>query len=132
MKYSFAGLLPGALGLILFIVPTATVRAGSAVATDGHGGYGFAYGDDPMEKLRREAVRRCCRKSDHPDEVRVVFQTEKKGYGTILRFRTRDGSHIAAAGGASDLRLARRSASRYVAENGGDDDWEEVDSWEDQ
>ena len=129
MKTALPPFLLGALGL-LFTLPITPLRAGSAVATDGHGAYGYAYGDDSLEELRAKAVRNCRRHSACRGEVRVVFNTGKKGYGTILRFYIDGEQHVAAVGGSSSERAACRSALGYVEEHGGGR-WEVAETWSD-
>ena len=120
-----------AAGVSALLFTPIGVRAGSAVAADGHGAFGYAYGNEPLEELRQKAHRNCCRESRHPEAVRVVFQTQQRGHGVVLRYYVRGGERIAASGGASSPRAAQRSAVGFVEQQGGER-WEVADTWVDE
>lgn len=108
----------------------ATARAGSAVATDHHGGFGYAYGSRPERELRREAVARCREQSRHPEEVEIVASTPLHGVGVVMRYRVEGRQHIYAYVGAGSFEEARRRAEEGARERGADDP-EVVARWED-
>ncbi len=121
MKMTFPRPFPwlAALGLLVFAAPVRSVRAGSAVATDGHGGYGYSFGDRPLEQLQHEAVRQCREKSAVPDDVHVIVTTRHGGAGVIVRFYVDGQARIYAYVGAASDRQAYDYATGYVEGYGG-------------
>ena len=116
--------------LVLAVLGHAAARAGSAVATDHHGGFGYAYGSRPVRELRREAVARCREQSRHPDEVEIVASTSLHGVGVVMRYRVEGRQHIYAYVGAGSFEEARRRAEEGARERGADDP-DVVARWED-
>ena len=95
-----------AAGLLIFPPLVAAVRAGSAVASDEHGEFGYAFGDDPPADLERAAVRRCREKSAHPDDVHVIVTSRRRGAGVIVRYAVDGQRHVYAYVGAESERQA--------------------------
>lgn len=118
MKISLPSVCLAVAGLLL-AVPTVTVKAGSAVATDNHGGFGYSYGDRPQEQLEREATHRCRDKSNYPDDVHVVVSSRHRGAGIIVRYTIDGRQHIYAYVGADSDRQAYNYATGYVEGYGG-------------
>ena len=119
------------LSLLLSVLGlAATARAGSAVATDHHGGFGYAYGPRPERELRREAAARCRERSRHPEEVDVLVSTRAQGVGVVVRYRVEGRQHVYAFVGARNFEEARRRAEEGARERGADGP-EVVARWED-
>lgn len=113
----FYALLPAAGWLV--VLCTSSVRAGSAVASDGRGGYGYSYGDRPQQQLQREAIRYCREKSRHPDDVNVIVSTRHGGSGIIVRYYVEGRQHVYAYVGAESDQQAYDYATGYVEGYGG-------------
>ena len=118
MKFPFPPVFLAAAGLIL-AAPPASVRAGSAVATDNHGGFGYYHGDYPSERLEQEAVRRCRSQSKYPDDVKVIVTSRRRGAGIIVRYQIDGRPHVYAYVGAEGDQQARKYATDYVEGYGG-------------
>ena len=118
-------LLLAALGLL-----GAHARAGSAVATDHHGGFGYAYGPRPEAELQREAAARCREQSHFPEEISIVVSTRRPGAGVVVRYRVEGSQHVYAYVGARNFEQARRRAEVGARAKGADDP-EVVARWED-
>ena len=107
-----------------------SARAGSAVATDHHGSFGFAYGSRSERALRRQAVARCREQSRHPEEVEIIASTAEQGFGVVVRYRIEGQQHVYAYVGADSFEEARRRAEQGARERGADF-LEIVARWED-
>ena len=129
MKTKLSSLLLGACGLLLAL-PAVSARAGSAIAGDGHGGYGFAYGDYSKEKLEHDAIHRCREKSSYRDDVHIVYATDHKGAGIIIRYYEGDQEHISSSAGGRDEHEVYEVAMRYIREHDGHRP-EVVERWSD-
>ena len=105
MRFSLFPIFLTVAGLLL-AAPVASVQAGSAVATDNHGGFGYSYGDRPQEQLEQEAIHHCREKSDFPDDVHVVVTSRHGGAGIIVHYSIDGRPHIYAYVGAKDDRQA--------------------------
>ena len=117
-KLSFPCVFLAAAGWLL-AVSAAPALAGSAVASDNHGGFGYSFGDRPTEQLEREATQRCREKSGHPDDVHVVVSSRRRGAGVVVRYSVDGRAHIYAYVGAEDARQAEKYATDYVQGYGG-------------
>lgn len=106
------------------------VRAGSAVATDHHGGFGYAYGPRPETVLQREAAARCREQSRFPEEISIVVSTRRSGMGVVVRYRVEGSQHVYAYVGARSFGEARRRAEEGARAKGADNP-EVVARWED-
>ena len=95
-------------------------RAGSAVATDHHGGFGYAYGPRSEAVLRRQAIKRCREQSRHPEEVDVIVATAAHGVGVVVRYRVEGQEHVYAYVGAGSFEEARQRAEAGARERGGE------------
>lgn len=118
MKISRLDVLPWVTRWLLMLCAPG-VRAGSAVASDGHGGYGYSYGDRSQEQLEQEAMRRCREKSNHPYDVRVTVSTQHHGAGIIVRYQVEGRRHVYACVGADSAQQAYNDATGYVEGYGG-------------
>ncbi len=107
---SFAALGPAA--------PAA--RAGSAVATDHHGGFGYAYGPRSERALQRQALARCREQSKHLEQVEIIASTAEHGFGVVMRYRVEGEQHVYAYVGAASFEEARRRAEEGARRRGAD------------
>ncbi len=119
MKPSFPLTLLAVLGLAVSAPFIDCAHAGSAVAADEHGGFGYSYGDHPKEQLEHEAVRRCREKSKYPDDVHVVVSSRHGGAGIIVRYTVDGRQHVYAYVGAKSDQEAYNYATGYVEGYGG-------------
>ncbi len=106
--------------LAAFLLSTThSVQAGAAVASDGHGGYGFSYGDRSERRLREEAYSNCASVSHFRRDVRVLTSTSAIGAGVVVRYWLPDGrEQIAAYIGSPSGRYARDKAIEYALRHG--------------
>lgn len=100
------------------------------MATDHHGGFGYAYGTRSERALRHQAIERCREQSRHPEEVEVVASTTEHGFGVVVRYRVEGQQHIYAYVGAGSFEEARRRAEEGARERGAEGP-EIVARWED-
>ena len=118
MRLPLLSLFLAVAGLFLAALVT-SVQAGSAVATDNHGGFGYSYGARSQEQLEQEAIRHCREKSGHPDDVHVIVTSRHGGAGVIVRYSVDGRPHIYAYVGAENDRQAYSYATGYVEGYGG-------------
>ena len=121
-----------ALGLTALAALVPSAQAGSAVAGDGHGGFGYSYGPRPERVLRREAIERCREKSRFPDDVEIVYSTSAQGAGVIVRYRNEGRQYIFAYVGADSPGEAHRHAMEGARRKGADEHPEVVARWVDE
>lgn len=112
--------IPAIVALTTLVILTApSAQAGAAVASDGHGGYGFVYGPKSLGKLRREAFDNCVNASHYPSSVKIIGSTESVGAGVIVRYKLESGrEQIAAWMGSPSARYARDKAINYALNHG--------------
>ena len=120
-----------ALAILISVSLAPCARAGSAVAGDHHGGYGYAYGPQSEKELRREAFRRCQRESRYPDDIEMTVSTASRGAGIILRYRVAGVRHIYAYVGADNARQAYEYAASGARDAGAEGPLEVVAKWQD-
>lgn len=131
MKLSPPFTLLAALVLLAAAPLVHSARAGSAVATDHEGGYGYAFGPQSEKELRREAIHRCRAKSSYPEDVDIVVSTASHGAGIILRFRVDGKKRIYAYVGADSAREAYNYAYSGARDMGATGNIEVVARWQD-
>ena len=119
MKLSLSSALLVALGFCVATPLVGSVRAGSAVAADEHGGFGYSFGDRSQEQLEREAVHHCREKSRYPDDVHVIVTSRRTGAGVIVRYTVDGRQHVYAYVGAKSEQEAYNYATGYVEGYGG-------------
>lgn len=119
------------LGFLIVNPLVDSVRAGSAVATDHEGGFGYAFGPQPEKELRRTAIHRCRDKSKYPEDVEIVVSTASRGAGIILRFRVDGKQRIYAYAGADSAREAYNDAVSGARDMGATGNIEVVARWQD-
>ena len=109
----------GISSVCLFIASAASAHAGSAIASDGHGGYGFSYGAGDLRHHEHVALADCRQHSSHPDSIRILGSTEERGAGAVVRYFNDDGSeHVAFALGRAEPRFARERAFEEAHKRG--------------
>jgi hypothetical protein len=118
-----------AAGLVFSPLAVHQSFAGSAVASDGHGGYGFCYGHNTKGDLENSARNRCQHITQHHECVKIIAVSTCSGGCAIVRYYMPNGhQYISAYVGMSSVKKARSAAIAYAI-NHGAESYKVVEEW---